>query len=113
MRFGLKKPCGNCPFRNDEGAISLEPGRLEEIKEDLLDDGNTFICHKTVQYDREELHDEETGRYLAQPEDQACVGAAIWLLKRGRPNVSMRLYQRLFEESFFSRLEKLSDKVID
>jgi hypothetical protein len=26
MRFGLKIPCGNCPFRNDEDGIGVSVG---------------------------------------------------------------------------------------
>ena len=45
-----KRPCSNCPFRADAGAIELRPGRLEGIVADLLqDDQQTFVPQDTRQ----------------------------------------------------------------
>lgn len=95
MRFSLKKPCGNCPFKR-EGAIELRPGRVEGIKEHLLSkDTNFFQCHKTV-------HSEKTGgewiegedgelAYAPSGEEQLCMGALIWQYKKGRLPIVARL----------------------
>lgn len=49
----VKRPCANCPFRKDEGAIELRPGRLEGIVADLkADQTQTFVCHKTLDKER-------------------------------------------------------------
>lgn len=114
MKLGLKKPCSNCPFRNDEGAIELAPGRLEEITQTILDDRNSFYCHKTVHYDDEhDRRDEEGGgEYVAAGDEQVCAGAMIWLLKVGRPNVVMR-YNNCIEPGFFDRLMKSAHMVIE
>jgi len=40
--YRLKKPCANCPFRN-QGAISLAPGRLEGIIDTLLGDDYIYL----------------------------------------------------------------------
>ena len=75
MNFDLQRPCKNCPFRK-AGAIDLRPGRLEGIVRGLrADDYQWFKCHKT----------------LEAADQSQCVGAMIYLLKIGRPSVSMRL----------------------
>lgn len=83
--FDLKRPCANCPFRNDAQAIGLAAGRLDQIKSDLLsDDHSSFDCHKSVYRKNSTEH---------KPKDQRkmCAGAAKFLMEQGRPTVSMRL----------------------
>lgn len=71
-----KRPCSNCPFRCDDAAIALEPGRIEGIVSDLLrDDQQTFVCHKTL----------DTG------ERMTCAGAVGLMSKLGRLPVIARL----------------------
>lgn len=83
--FRLKKPCANCPFRGDEKAISLSPGRLEQIKSDLLaDDHSSFDCHKTVYKVNSTAKRKRSDRSM-------CAGAARFLMQEGRPTVNMRL----------------------
>ncbi len=70
-----KRPCSNCPFRHDESAIQLQPGRIEGIVEGLLrDDLQTFVCHKTLDTDR-----------------MSCAGAIAVMHKLGRLPVIARL----------------------
>lgn len=86
----LRKPCGNCPFLV-EGAIELQPGRVERIIETLLtDDRSTFQCHKTVHSARGGEWDDE-GNYMPSGHEAMCAGAAAFLMKRGRPTVGMRI----------------------
>ena len=97
--FSLKKPCGNCPFLK-EGAVELEPGRLQSIVQSLLDDdGANFHCHKTV-------YNEKTGGAWVEGEDGAssyqcshkeafCAGAMIFMQKVGHSSVLMRMAQAL------------------
>lgn len=83
--FELKRPCANCPFRNDAQAIGLAAGRLDQIKRDLLsDDHSSFDCHKSVY---------RKNSTVQKPKDQRkmCAGAASFLMEQGRPTVSMRL----------------------
>lgn len=91
MKTTLAAPCGNCPFLK-VGAIELRPGRLRQIKRDLLN-GADFICHKTVsgEYDDEE----EERNYVAGERDKRCAGAAIFLLLANRPTQLMRIEERL------------------
>ena len=70
-----KRPCSNCPFRADAGAIELRPGRLEGIVADLLqDDQQTFVCHKTLDSQR-----------------MTCAGAVGVMSRLGRLPVIARL----------------------
>lgn len=70
-----KRPCANCPFRNDGAAIDLRPGRVEGIVSDLLeDDQRTFVCHKTLDKER-----------------KTCAGAVGIMHKLGRLPVIARL----------------------
>lgn len=50
-RYTLKAPCDNCPFRTDVD-FHLNPERVRDIA-DSLEDGDPFMCHKTVNYDGE------------------------------------------------------------
>lgn len=86
----LKKPCGNCPFRK-EGAIELEPGRVEGILSDMMkNDATTFQCHETV-YCKKGGEWTEEGDYQASGHEAMCAGAAAVLMKRRRPTVNMRV----------------------
>lgn len=70
-----KRPCANCPFRCDDAAIELRPGRVEGIVQDLLEsDFRTFSCHKSLDAER-----------------MMCAGAVAVLAKLGRLPVIARL----------------------
>lgn len=70
-----KRPCSNCPFRNDGAGIELRPGRLKRILTGLLaDDQKTFVCHKTLDKKR-----------------MTCAGVVAVLYKAGRLPVIARL----------------------
>ena len=82
--FDLKKPCKDCPFIC--GGVmneSLAEGRIEEIQTSLLR-GQSFPCHKTVDYEGE-----------GKKKEQHCAGAMIWLYKHDSPNQMMRIAERL------------------
>lgn len=84
MKFDMKKPCANCPFRKHERAVRLHSARVVEI---MASEG-MFPCHKTVDYS----HDDD-GRET--PDTQACVGFMVLAHKLGRPNQMMRIAKRL------------------
>lgn len=91
--FALKKPCDNCPFRK-EGAIELQPGRVEGIIDSLLtDDHMAFHCHKTVDHDgfNDGVEDEDDDQYAPSGKEAMCAGAMVYLQKVGRMSVQMRL----------------------
>lgn len=92
--FALKKPCADCPFRNDDKAINLQEGRKEQILEDLLSGKNaTFHCHKTVYRKGVDNFDEE-GSY--HPTDVAmCPGAMAVARKLGRDPQMIQVAERM------------------
>lgn len=51
----VKKPCKNCPFRNDVRPY-LHPDRAYEIAAHSLNIYSDFTCHSTIEYDGDEDH---------------------------------------------------------
>lgn len=86
MKFDIKKPCDDCPFRR-EGGIRLRRSRAEEIAEGMLSSqGSTFACHKTVDHD---------GDQFTKSEEKHCAGALIFAEKNGTATQMMRIVERL------------------
>jgi hypothetical protein len=85
--FNLKQPCGACPFRTDQHAF-LDPERAREIADHLLA-GDSFHCHKTLDYSSEDGSGETTSKSMH------CAGAMIVLEHEERPNQIMRIAERL------------------
>jgi uncharacterized protein (DUF1778 family) len=83
--FNLKRPCTKCPFRTDVKPF-IRTDRAEEIANSLARD-NWFQCHETIEHNDE-------GGYKRSKGEQHCAGAAITLLKMGRPNQLMRIGMR-------------------
>ena len=80
MKFDIKKPCKDCPFRKDVHPFLR---RAPEIAKSLSDDHNWFPCHETT--------GAATGRRV-KPKDQShCIGAAIVLWRSNKVNVATRL----------------------
>jgi hypothetical protein len=90
MKYTMRKPCKNCPFRTDiEGYLSR--ARAREIANGLLS-GGTFSCHKTNDF---EDNDEGWTDTVETPDSQHCGGALIFLEKQEQPNQMMRIAERL------------------
>jgi hypothetical protein len=51
----VKKPCKNCPFRNDVKPY-LHPDRASEIAHAAANRYSDFTCHATIEYDGDEDH---------------------------------------------------------
>lgn len=85
--MALKRPCKDCPFRTDVPRY-LSTARYEEIASVLVDRGENFVCHKTVDYD---CDSEEPG----MDDSRTCAGAMIWLQHQGKPNQMMQVMGRL------------------
>ena len=79
MRFDLKTPCKNCPFRNDDTRIVFKcRERAEEIEEQAYRNG--FPCHLSADL----LEDDEYGEgggYVFGENTQHCVGYIIMAIK--------------------------------
>lgn len=84
--MSLVTPCANCPFRTDVDRY-LTPGRYRELAHTLIDQGENFVCHKTVDYSGDD----------SQVTDKSCTcaGAMIFLQKLGRPNQAMQVMERI------------------
>jgi hypothetical protein len=91
MKFDLKAPCRECPFRTDVRPY-LRPGRVREILDAIIGRQQTFACHKTVDYSGAE--DGESDGVVGD-NSQNCAGALILLEKIERPNQMMRIAERL------------------
>lgn len=80
MKYDLKSPCKNCPFRTDKTAIRFAcRERAEEIEESAYRRG--FPCHLSAHNTSDE--DEENGGYEAVETSQHCVGYIIMMFKEG------------------------------
>jgi hypothetical protein len=87
MKFDLRAPCGNCPFRTDI-TFYLDTARVEGICKAITTGDKTFSCHKTTKHDDE-------GRSIAHKGEQHCGGALVMLERLNRPNQMMRIAERL------------------
>lgn len=86
----LTEPCAHCPFRNDRPGF-LTQGRAMEIIA-CMKRGETFPCHKTLDYSSAEEMDDEpvtTGRTAV------CAGYAILAHLRNEPPQIMQIAERL------------------
>lgn len=89
MRFDLKQPCADCPFRKDCIRGWLGQVRAEEITDALLAaPGKTFACHKTTSFSEEGEHEQHS-------DEQHCAGALLLVEAVGFPNQMLQLAERL------------------
>lgn len=80
VKFDLKTPCKNCPFRTDKTGIRFAcRERAEEIEESAYRNG--FPCHLSAHDNSDE--DDENGGYVATENSQHCVGYIIMQIKEG------------------------------
>jgi hypothetical protein len=89
VKFNLKTPCAECPFRRDVHPY-LTKGRAEEIASAVLHEDRTFACHKTV-------YPANKGHRRVRPEGHSmCVGA-ILLIEAAAPfgNQMLQIAERL------------------
>ena len=90
LKFDLKSPCGTCPFRTDRHPFGLRADRVRGI----LGGGKgrdhwpatSFLCHSTLDYDRE---DGEATRVRRTA--QHCAGVLIILVREKRFNDVMQV----------------------
>ena len=103
MKFDLKTPCKNCPFRNDETRITFAcEERAREIAESAYRNG--FPCHLSAVL--VEVNEDESG-YSVGRDTQHCAGAIIMFLLDGNdtwPGIDNdeELAERLGEQMDFN-----------
>lgn len=83
MKFDMKKPCAECPFRKGPKAVRLRPGRVQEI----INSEGVFACHKTVDY--------SDGDGRTRENSQGCVGFMVFMDKARRTNQAQQVGIRL------------------
>lgn len=100
--FKLKRPCKDCPFRNDlEPKLKgwLSEHRAKDIAHSTFFHGNNFPCHKTVtrEYEQEFDYDSENGNegYVWTEKESQCAGAAIMQIKTGNLSTWMQIATRM------------------
>jgi len=92
MKYDLKRPCKNCPFRTDVKPY-IKAERAEEIADAISRQQQTFACHETT-IECEEDSEGNCG-LTDGPNSQHCAGAMIILEKMQLPNQMMRIAERL------------------
>lgn len=98
MRYDLKTPCKNCPFRNDETRIRFAcRERAEEIEEQAYRRG--FPCHKSAEYQEDDDYG-DGGGYYAGDNSQHCAGYLIMQCKEaaGMPWPGIRNSDELLQK---------------
>ena len=81
MKYDLRAPCDDCPFRNDIKPYVPSESVLRYCEG--LDHGNMFGCHKTAIMD---VHGETLG---VGPKLQHCAGALAIMENTGEPSHQM------------------------
>jgi hypothetical protein len=76
MKFSLKKPCPNCPFRRDRPPPIMN-ARVADIVRAVFNEDAVFICHQTNRFD-------EAGDLADSDDVQFCAGVMIMLARQGR-----------------------------
>lgn len=101
MKFDLRTPCKNCPFRTDDTAIRFAcRERAEGISESAYRNG--FPCHLSAEHAEDDCG--ESNGYEFGEETQHCAGALImfghdgsgtvpfeWLDNKERDRISEQL----------------------
>jgi hypothetical protein len=80
VKFEIKRPCPECPFRRDCSPFLRRAG---EIRDQMRDDHYWFACHQTT--------GAKGGKRIKPAEQSHCAGLMKVLWKERRPNVAMRL----------------------
>ncbi len=100
MKFDLKTPCKNCPFRTDATAIRFTcRERAEEIEESAYRNG--FPCHLSADLNE----DDEDGGFEFGENTQHCAGAMIMYLSGGFGNVPYEWLSERQQERIHERLD--------
>lgn len=95
MKTDLLTPCDRCPFRSDIPQF-LRPGRVIELRREMIEHQASFQCHKTVDYSKADDEGAVDSAVAARsPKAQHCAGAMILLEKLGLPNQLMRWMERI------------------
>ena len=79
MRFDLKSPCKNCPFREDNARIRFRAReRAKEIEEQAYRAG--FPCHESAELSKDPVTGEEEAGFTFGRNTQHCAGYILMQL---------------------------------
>jgi hypothetical protein len=98
MKFDLRKPCVDCPFRKDALAGWLGRERAQEIADALTKEDKTFACHKTVAHHDIEVEEGDIDQAEYDEElanRQHCAGAIAMVEAEGAANSMLQVSERL------------------
>lgn len=84
MKFNLRTPCKNCPFRSD-----IDPYLTVQRASEIANCNGVFACHKTTQ------HEDETDETYIDQSTSACAGFLIHRELRKDISQGMRIAERL------------------
>lgn len=103
MRFDLKTPCKNCPFRNDATAIRFRThSRAEEIAESAYRNG--FPCHLSAKHEEED-DDGEGGGFVFGDATQHCVGALMLFARHDDGTIPFSRLPEAEQEAILKRID--------
>lgn len=104
MRFDLKRPCKNCPFRTDATAIRFAcRERAEEIEESAYRNG--FPCHLSADLIEAEDAQDGEGGFVFGDQTQHCVGATLLYARHGDGNIPFSRLSDRERERISARLD--------
>lgn len=94
MFFNVHTPCENCPFRKTKRLIVTKE-RAKEIVEQVIHEGKTFTCHKT----------------LRKKMTTHCAGAIELIKKENQPHFSLAMARSLgiYKEENYNSPELVYD----
>lgn len=100
MRFDLRAPCKNCPFRTDETAIRFAcRERAEEIAESAYRNG--FPCHLSATIDG----DDDDAGYEFGENTQHCAGALLLFGRHDDGTLALQQLPEAKQEAILGRLD--------
>lgn len=96
MKFRLKNPCRDCPFRNDRptpffGRDAHGEARATELAASFADN-HLFPCHKTADWDED---DDGTVHQVRTERTSGCAGMVIMAGHDPRGSNILRISERL------------------
>lgn len=93
MKYDLKRPCADCPFRTDIKPFLMRE-RAENIVNEIMFGTGNFPCHKTIDYENSG-EDFQSAKGVNGKELQMCAGAMIICEHSGNWGQMLRISMRL------------------
>lgn len=100
MLFNVHTPCSSCPFRKNVKPFLTEK-RAKEIANNIINEGKTFTCHKTL-----------SKRIINRSH---CAGAIELIKKEDQPHFALAMARSLgiYKEENYKSPELVYDSAED